>query len=320
MSFVIEEWHFSDFLKYSPWWYTLVFPYLANSLLIFRNNRNIPLWNFRINWKSHPGCLRTSWTTEEVRRPCMLSGLFLSDKEDFIYFRNRTWDLGNYFCVKNDREKQSSKRKCPRADGMSPVQRARCPSADSSFISSRACYICSKVPKTRQTDSSSVALLGLLETVAGNQLAVRIFKLFVTVWTNTLKRRSAHRRCSTSASPPRGCGCFKRGVRDNVKQGQFGQIVREVAPSHGWSHYIWSVPQRKDLLGGSSTLTQLQGATLPPQNLTGFKVLPWCENPFWTLGERVFWVDPVSKVPFPGSKLISNIKAEKHQNSRGNRR
>ena len=127
--------------------------------------------------------------------------------------------------MKNDREKQSSKQNCPRADGMSPVQHARCASADSSFISSRACYICSKVPKTRQTDSSSVALLGLLETVAGNQLAVRIFKLFVTVRTNTPKRLSARCRCSTSVWSPRVCRRFKRGVRDNDKQGQFGKIV-----------------------------------------------------------------------------------------------
>lgn len=156
---------------------------------------------------------------EEVRRPCTVLGLFLSEKDDFIYFYNRTWDLGNYFCVKNDREKQSSKQSCPRADGVSPAQGARCPSADSSFISSRACYVCSKVPKTRQTDSSSVALLGLLEIVAGNQLAVRIFKSYVNVWTNAPKRLSAHRRSSTSVSSPRGCRILKWGVKDNDKQG-----------------------------------------------------------------------------------------------------
>lgn len=57
-----------------------------------------------------------------------------------------------------------------------------------------------------------------------------------------------------------------------------------------------------------------------PPNLTFFQVLPWREKSFWTWGERVFWVNPVSHVPFTGSKLISNVKAEKYENSRRNRR
>lgn len=140
-----------------------------------------------------------------------------SEKDNFIYIYQTTWDLVNYFYFKNDREKQSSKQNCPRADGMSPVQHAPCPSVDSSSISSQVCYICSKVPRTRQTDSSSIALLVLLELVAGNQLAVRIYKWYVTMWTNTPKQLSAPCRASPRVLSLQGWKRFKQGVRDNNK-------------------------------------------------------------------------------------------------------
>lgn len=46
--------------------------------------------------------------------------------------------------------------------------------------------------------------------------------------------------------------------------------------------------------------------------LTYFKVLPWCEKPIWIWG-RVFWLNPDSKVPFTGSKLLSSMKKMKTQ-------
>jgi len=78
-------------------------------------------------------------------------------------------------------------------------------------------------------------------------------------------------------------------------------------------------PRRGMCRGAARSSPSCQEPGYPP-DLTFVKVLPWCGKPFWTWGERVFWIEPVSQVPFTGSKLISNIKAEKYENSRGSRR
>lgn len=64
-----------------------------------------------------------------------------------------------------------------------------------------------RCPK-HNTDSSSVALLSLLEMVAGNQSAVRIFRLLVTVWTSTLKQLSDHADARPAFCHPEAAGAL----------------------------------------------------------------------------------------------------------------
>lgn len=202
---------------------------------------------------------------------------------------------------------------------MSPVQRAPRPSADSSFISGRARYICSKVPKTRQTDSSSVALLDLLEIGAGNQLAVRIFRLCGTGWTNTPKRLSAHCRGWTSIYHPEAAGVVSEGAETTINKDNLGKLCEDTL-HHAEGAIKSYLPCRGGICCGAAQPSPSCQEPRYPPSLTVFQVLPWWEKPFWTWREGVFWVNPVSQVPFTSSKLISNVKAEKYGNSRGNRR
>lgn len=232
--------------------------------------------------------------------------LFLSEKDDFIDFYNRTQDLGNYFCVRKWQGKAKQQTKVPQSWWLVP--RAVCTVSFSwqQFHQHQARSICSKVPETHQTDSPSLALLGLLARGAGNQLADRLIKLYATVWTNIPKRLSARCGCWTSSPSPWGRRSCKGEVRD--KRGQiWANCVRccsivQMDPLNP----VYPIEEgfaARQLYAQPAARTHIPSAphlhvfckVLPI--LTFFKVLPWCEKPVWTWGrEFSSWILSVKRL------------------------
>lgn len=118
---------------------------------------------------------------------------------------------------------------------------------------------------------------------------------------------------------PEAAGFLSEESKTTINKDNWGKLCEKLL-CHADGAIKSGLPQRGGICCGAARPSPKCQEPLYPPNLTFFEVLPWSEKPFRTWKERVFWVNPVSQVPFTSSKLISNIKAEKYENSRGNRR